>query len=626
MSDAALIQLATAAGLAPEWTDASGQHKVVPLETLRIVLAALGLPAVNAADIAESERLLEERGSRPAPLRIVRPGEKLPFGEAPQETGYHRIEAEDGVHALAVAPPRCFTVADAAPGRRLAALAVQLYSLRGSAGFGDLAALAVFAGRVASLGVDAVAVSPLHALLPGGISPYSPSTRFFLNPLYAAGTPAADDGADALVDWPDASRAKLAALREAFAHFENPPEDFETFQAEQGERLVHHAWFEALDAHFRAQGIMQWQSWPAPFRDSGNADVRAFARDHQEEVDFHIFLQWLSAKGLAAAQSRASAGGMAIGLIADIAVGMDPHGSHAWSAPGEILTGLSIGAPPDIFNPQGQDWGLTALSPTALRESGYTAFIDTLRANMRHAGGVRIDHAMGLYRLWLVPRGAPAGEGVYLHYPMHDLLALVALESQRHRAIVIGEDLGTVPDGFREATSRAGMMGMEVLWFQRDGERFMPPWRWSAQAAALSTTHDLPTIAGWWRGRDIDWLEKLGRKSAHGDIGAERRARGDDRAQLWSAMRDAGSAQGAPPPADDPAPAVAAALDFVGRTSCELAIVPVEDILALPEQPNIPGTIDEHPNWRRRLPPGDALASPQAQANLGTLHRARSET
>jgi 4-alpha-glucanotransferase len=503
---------------------------------------------------------------------------------------------------------RCFSIEDVMPGRRAIALAVQLYSLRGSNGFGDLGALAAFARDVAPLGVDAVAVSPIHAPFLAAcadISPYSPSSRLFLNPLYTAGA-VPDDGKGGLVDWQHASKEKVTRLRGQFAASTTQP--FDT-------RLRDHARFEALDAHFRREGLHRWQDWPLAYRNPHGAEVQAFANAHCDDVSFHIFLQHLTERNLTEAQATARNAGMAIGLIADIAVGMSPHGSHAWSAPDEVLRGLTIGAPPDIFNPQGQNWGLTALSPAARSE----AFADTWNASMRHAGGVRIDHAMGLYRLWVIPEGADPNDGVYLHYPMHRNLATLCEASRRHRAIVIGEDLGTVPAGFRETMRGAGILGMEVLWFQRDGRGFVPPWRWSRQAAALTTTHDLPTVAGWWRGRDIDWLEKLGRRSEHGDVAAERWARGEDRTHLWRAI-----GHGDEPAPENPESVVEAALAFVGSTPCEIAIVPVEDILGLVEQPNIPGTIDEHPNWRRRLPPGDALSSQRARDNLAALVRARS--
>jgi 4-alpha-glucanotransferase len=557
MIDEALFDHARKAGLAPHWTDASGRPQTVSPDTLRVVLDALG-------------------GYEAEP--------DVPSGDA-----------------------RCFTVADAMAGRRATALAVQLYALRGSDGFGDLGALAHLAREAGPQGVDALAVSPIHApflAAPDDVSPYSPSSRLFLNPLYAADT-MPDDGKDGLVDWPTASRAKLARLRAMFAKSDVPCADT---------RLRDHARFEALDEYFRAQNIYRWQDWPVAYRDPRGAEVEAFARAHQSDVDFHVFLQVLTDRNLTAAQNAARDAGMAIGLIADIAVGMSPHGSHAWSAPHEVLRGLTIGAPPDIFNPAGQNWGLTALSPAA--ESA--AFADTWSAAMRRAGGVRIDHAMGLYRLWVIPKGGDAKDGVYLRYPMPRLIETLARVSQQHRAIVIGEDLGTVPDGFRDTIRGAGILGMEVLWFQREGRGFLPAERWRREATALTTTHDLATIAGWWRDRDIDWLETLNRKSEHGSIADERWARGEDRTHLWNAI-----GHGPEPAPDDAEPVIAAALDFVGRTPCEIALVPLEDIAGVVEQPNIPGTIDEHPNWRRRLPPGDLLSNAQARANLATLVKAR---
>jgi 4-alpha-glucanotransferase len=311
---------------------------------------------------------------------------------------------------------------------------------------------------------------------------------------------------------------------------------------------------------------------------------------------------------------------MAVGIIADMAVGVDRAGSQAWSAPHELMGKLSIGAPPDTFNLAGQDWGLTTFAPIALRATGYEGFIATLRASMQHAGGVRIDHAMGLRRLWVSPAGASPADGVYLSYPVHDLLRLIALESWLHRAIVIGEDLGTVPQGFHAQLSAAGILGMRLLWFEREKDgRFTPPERWDGQAAALTTTHDLPTLAGWWEGRDIEWTAKLRRKTRLGSINAERRERQKDRTLLWSAFAESGCARGPEPAPDNPQPAVQGALSYVGKSPTALAMASVEDILALPEQPNMPGTIYEHPNWRRRLPAHISWEDAAVQARLAKL-------
>jgi 4-alpha-glucanotransferase len=288
---------------------------------------------------------------------------------------------------------------------------------------------------------------------------------------------------------------------------------------------------------------------------------------------------------------------MRVGLIADLAVGMTSSGSHAWSRQSDILVGLKVGAPPDLFNARGQDWGLTTFSPHALRAGGFEPFIATLRAGMRHCGGVRIDHAMGLMRLWLIPEGAPPLDGAYVAYPLDDLLRLVALESLRHQAIVIGEDLGTVPAGFRERLAAIGIAGMRVLWFEREQARFLASRDWPSESTAMTSTHDLPTVAGWWRARDIAVRAQCGLVA---DYEAEQAAREADRAALWSAFAASKAAHGPPPLPDCPARAVDAAVRFITCTPAPLVVLPLEDALAVEDQPNLPGTIDEHPNWRQR--------------------------
>ncbi len=268
----------------------------------------------------------------------------------------------------------------------------------------------------------------------------------------------------------------------------------------------------------------------------------------------------------------------------------------------------------------GQNWGLTTFSPWALRTGGFAPYLATLRAALRHAGGVRIDHVMGLLRLWVIPNGAGPQDGAYLAYPIDDLLRLTALESLRHQAIVIGEDLGTVPAGFRETLSQVGIYGMQVLWFERKRSRFLPPQAWSATSAAMTSTHDLPTVAGWWRGHDIETRRAL---DLVPDYDAETKARQDDRKTLWHAFVRAKAASGDMPAPGEPERAVNAALEFIAQTPSQLALVPLEDALGLEEQPNLPGTIDEHPNWRRRYP-GEAkelLEPPEVQERLAPLAR-----
>ena len=236
--------------------------------------------------------------------------------------------------------------------------------------------------------------------------------------------------------------------------------------------------FEALHAVQSAIGASDWHQWPLDLRDPASAAVAVFAASHEREVRFHCFLQWLADRSLGIAQDRAREVGMRIGLIADLAVGMDPSGSHAWSRQGDVLGGLSIGAPPDMFNPRGQNWGLTGFSPRALVNGGFRPFLATLRAVLRNAGGIRIDHAMGMTRLWLIPQGANQPRAPIWHIQLTDLLRLLALESQRHAAVVVGEDLGTVPEGFHETLETSGLHGMRVLWFERDGARLHSPDAW----------------------------------------------------------------------------------------------------------------------------------------------------
>jgi 4-alpha-glucanotransferase len=340
---------------------------------------------------------------------------------------------------------------------------------------------------------------------------------------------------------------------------------------------------------------------------------------HAHEVKFHAWLQFRADRELRAAHQAARESGMRIGLIADLAVGADHAGSQSWSYRNEVLRGVEIGAPPDAINREGQSWGITALSPYGLRRSGYAAFIEMLRHALRHAGGVRIDHIMGLTRLWVIPLGAPSKDGAYLKLPATDLLRLVALESHRHRAVIIGEDLGTLPEGFQDLLNHVGIGGLRVMWFERTGSHFNPPSTWTPTAVAMTTTHDLPTVAGWWLGRDIEWRERL---HMAGDSAEQREA---DRAELWTAFRASGATQAPIPPPEAAAQAVDAACAHIGLAACALTLVPIEDALALPEQPNLPGTHDEHPNWRRRLPASvDALMNqPDVTARLAALDDAR---
>jgi 4-alpha-glucanotransferase len=617
MNEDTVLARAREAGLAVDWVDAMGRPQRVSTQALRrliesldgveappgippLITASLGkriaLPGVDA-DVA-AELVLEDDSVKPVAIRAgALPGIARP--------GYHRLRFADREIMLAVAPARCVTLHDIGGGERLWGVAAQIYGLRraGDGGIGDVGAVRDLAEAAARHGADAVALSPVHSLFandPARYGPYSPSSRLFLNPLYAdpratfdGATIAPDDAKEqaALIDWAAAGAVKFARLHglfDAFDEVDTPlMRDFERFIRDGGETLRQHARFEA---------------------------------QYGGSERYHIFLQWITARSFAEAQRAAKAAGMRIGLISDLAIGMDRAGSHAWSRQSDLLMDLSIGAPPDPFNSHGQDWGLTGFSPRALVASGFEPFLATLRAALAHAGGVRIDHIMGLMRLWLIPRGQPAGEGAYLTYPMEDLLRLLALESHRHGAVVIGEDLGTVPPGFRARLRRAGIAGMDVLWFERTRTNFRKPSRWRPDAVAMTTTHDLPTVAGWWSGEDIRTRRALG-------LGApgEEAERQQDRRRLWRAFASEGVAAGPPPPTDRPAPTVDAALAYVARSPSPLMLAPLEDLLGLAEQPNLPGTIDEHPNWRRRLPveARELFATPDVRARAEAINRRR---
>ncbi|GHB15926.1 4-alpha-glucanotransferase [Salinicola rhizosphaerae] len=677
---AALRQLAEAVGLMLEWSDSDGQSCTLPENRQRKMLALLGWPAADEAQVRDSLARWQAR-QRPEkleglpPLLIADQGVaftvpsaaaaerafslRLETGETyeghldehgrlpPIETlGYHRLSllgasADDTVClTLAVTPPRCFSIADISAGEAphdgsLWGTSVQLYALprEGDGGIGDLLALDTLCQRLAPEDVDAVAISPLHALFgahPERFSPYSPSSRLFYNVWHAAPecvfdaetvararAPFAEAMAlqaqQALIDWPASVKLKLDMLERLFLHVQRDERAlawrsrFIAFRRDGGESLERHCRFEVLLAQSKTP---DWRRWPAAWHDPNGAEVEAFAERHREAITFAAFLQWLVAAGLAHVQQRAIAAGMRLGLIADLAVGIDPSGSQAWSYPGELLTSCGVGAPPDAFNARGQSWGVAAFSPQGLVASGYHGFLAMLRAGFAHAGGLRIDHILGFSRLWLIPEGESAEQGAYVRYPLEAMLRLVALESWRHRAIVIGEDLGTVEAGLRERLAAYGVLGMSVLWFERDGDDFLPGARWRHDTLATTSTHDLPTVAGWWQGEDLRWRERLKLFKPGETMAESSEQRRFDRQRLAARLElDAiADDDGIAAAAIDVEDVVDAALLHVASTPTPLALLPLEDLLGLTEQANLPGTTDEHPNWRRRLPQSLSVA------------------
>ncbi|SFG34825.1 4-alpha-glucanotransferase [Novosphingobium sp. CF614] len=661
-----LHALAEAIGIARKWWGVDGAERTVSDASLASIATALGYAAGSAAEIARSlEQQASERRQPPAmivtevgvptplPASIARAeltGEDgvartLPVGDWTlppiAEPGYYRLELAGHVLTLAVAPRRCPAVRDFAEGK-LWGPAVQIPALRGSTArpFGDFGELDEAVSLFAARGADVLAINPVHALFPGngmGFSPYSPSSRLYLNSAMGApellGLPSLPQSlppplpsgeGGPLIDWEGALPRRLADLRTLFASLDaGARARIARDNAVHGEGLRRQALFDALDVHFRPGGADGWRDWPLPYQDPEGAAVGAFAAEHAEEVEFHLFTQWLARESLARVQAHARQQGMAVGLLADLAVGVHTGGADAWSMRESMLEGLTIGAPPDPLGPHGQNWMLTGFSPRGLVRSGYAPWIATLRAALSLAGGLRIDHAFGLSRLWVVPAGEASSAGAYLAYPFVDLIRLVALEAHRARALIVAEDLGTMPAGFAEAVADRKMLGMRVLWFERAADRgFIGGQDYAPDSVAMTGTHDTATVAGWWSGHDLEWAEKLGRLPADSSPEREAGRRDWDRGLLWATLtRDA-----APRPAPgDPEPVVEAALRHIGGSASQLAIAPLEDLLAEREQPNLPGTVTEHPNWRRRLaaPLKDLLEEPGTAERIEALDGAR---
>ncbi len=569
--------------------------------------------------------------------------------------GYHRlaVAAADATTCidLIVAPDRCYLPAELGPGVRSWGLSCQLYGLRsehnwGMGDFSDLAALARAAGR---LNASVVGVNPLHALFaaePRHVSPYSPSSRSQLDYLYIDVTTvpgfAEDEGVRALIDgeWFKATHwaarsaklidygavaaCKRALLEALFRRFQSRElavdgtatgtagQSFRDFQHRGGPSLADFAVFEALQEHyFNENRRFSWQSWPVAMRDPRSPQVAEFVAAHRDRVEFFQFLQWEAERQLAAAAGVGRAAGLSIGLYRDLAVGADPNGAEAWADQELVAPGASIGAPPDALSRAGQNWGLAPVNPLVLRRQGFAPFIASLRANMRHAGILRIDHVMSLNRLYWIPNGMEARAGAYVKYPFSDLVRLVALESQRQGCAVVGEDLGTVPAGFRENIRAANILSYRISVFERrKNGTFMPPADYPELAAASAATHDIATLRGFWLGGDIAWRQRLGLYPDRPAQDAEAADRSRDRRLLLEALVTEGLLAPAQidaflPEGGEPIYSTElgeAILTYLARSRARLMLVQLEDVLGETEQANLPGTTDAHPNWRRRLP------------------------
>ncbi|GBQ62382.1 4-alpha-glucanotransferase [Ameyamaea chiangmaiensis NBRC 103196] len=671
MREPSLAARARSIGLHTQWHDAQGRAHRVTGDRLRALLRSLDteaplfahgqVPRLAPLVTGDSGRGVVLPGlpeNTPAAFEIVLESGEHVTGTARRDragllrlppisdVGYHRLDIAGQQATLAIAPRTCTTLdARLSDDKRSSwGLAAQVYALRqrNDGGIGTLSGAGALAEAAAAAGADALAISPVHAMFaanPGQFSPYSPSSRLFLNVLLAdpgivfnratiaasmrrhhlpEGAVRALEGTPT-IDWPAAATCRLQILQALYTdHIAGRDHAvLDSFIASGGEPLLNHAIFEALHAREFHRGPRggAWTTWPAALRTPGTPEVARFAKNAARDVRYHLFLQWLARLSLNHAQQRARKAGMAIGLIVDLAVGSDPGGSQAWSAQDDFLIGLSIGAPPDALSPPGQDWALTTFSPGGLRRNGFRAFIDTLRASLASGGGIRIDHVMGMERLWVIPRGHPSSEGAYLSYPVEDMMRLVALESARHDAIVIGEDLGTVSPTFRTESARRAIMGMSVLPFERtDDGHFKNAASWPKTSVAMSGTHDLPTLRGWWLGRDLVWRDRLNQFAPGMDLAAAQAERAQTRHDLWRAMAQTAAARGDAP---DITPRGAdlfaeSALRFVTLSPSRLALFPFEDLLGLEDQPNLPGTTAVHPNWQQRYPTGRRLIPDRA--------------
>ena len=727
---AALAALCEQHGIALFYHDIWGTRREVPESGLRALLHAMGVvvdqPGAAQAALLAGARSQGESGealplppvlvlgedAQPASVPVAAPdGAEAGHWELQEEChrthvgacrfaedgtgpridlpvlppGYHRVtvyfgESRRCTMQLVIAPARCHLPAAVQDGGRVWGWAVQLYALRSRRnwGLGDFTDLENLVRLASRHGAGFVGLNPLHALHPDNpahASPYSPSSRRFLDVFYIDVEAVADFSESAavrrhvasqafqkrlaelraadLVDYIGVAAAKLPVLEKLYDHFRRrhltaPPraqrkrEDgeavpsplphagagggdgpdavtprgaaFREFQRSGGIALRRYALYEALQEHFRRldANTSGWMQWPEAYRDPGARAVLEFAQGHVERVEFFEYLQWLADIQLGRAQEVAREFGMGVGLYCDLAVSVDLGGADVWAERDLYACEASAGCPPDDFNLRGQDWGLPPMLPEAMRAQGYAPFIAVLRANMRRAGALRIDHVMGLARLFWVPRGGTPEAGGYVAYPFEDLLGIVALESRRNACMVIGEDLGTVPDEVREGMARKGILSYRVLYFSRRhtdayGDIYVPPAEFPAEALVTATTHDLATLAGFWD--DVDLRIRAQLDLFPSDAMRERlfAARKEERTQLlWALQREGLLPEGASPepfaPEHMTADLAMAIQEYLARAPARMQAVQAEDVLGCREQANLPGTVDEVPNWRRKLP------------------------
>jgi 4-alpha-glucanotransferase len=596
-------------GIVPGFEDAGHTWRQSPEATVDAILSAMGASPTGPAPAPVLTVRLDQRPLNLPPGRLILEDgatvdvhRAVPPGLPP---GYHRLEPDEGPEvALIASPGRCPLPSD--PGWGFAA---QLYATRSrdSWGFGDLADLASLGRWSHRLGAAFVLVNPLHAsspTFPQQASPYFPGSRCFLNPLYLAveAVPGSEGRADLrelaaagralnaarLIDRDQVWALKSEALEAVYRDFGGDPA-FDAYLTERGAILQRFATFCAL-CEVHGGG---WRSWPSAFRDHASSAVREFtvSSSGSGRLRYHAWLQWRLDQQLKLAAAS-------LPVMSDLAVGVDPDGADAWMFPEAFVTEMRVGAPPDQYNTRGQDWALPPFDPWRLRAAGYEPWIESLRGALRPGGGLRVDHVMGLFRLYWIPVGVSPGEGAYVRYPHQDLLNIATLEAHRAGAFVVGEDLGTVESGVRQELAGRNLLSYKVWWFEEDE----PP-AWPVKALGTVTTHDLPTVAGVMTGSDLLVQRRLNLEPNEAAF-----------TQLQAKLRTRTRSDGSTTVEE----AIRRVYADLARAPCLLLAASLDDMLAVEERPNVPATINEWPNWRLALPrPLEELEAMELPAVIG---------
>jgi 4-alpha-glucanotransferase len=628
-----IFERAKGLGVDTEYRDGFGNLRIVEPEVLARILDALAAGGDGAERMLPRTILVRDNTAQPLrlsaaagqPLRWeIRSAQKIAEGEGTSDllilpalpNGIFQLRvtlARPGderteTACLVVCRDRAYQGGETAPGR-MWALAVQLYGVRSPRnwGCGDFSDLAALVDLAADVGAAGVGLNPLHALFEdraADASPYAPNSRLFLNPLYVdvdavpefPGLQAAglEEEVERLrrrdiVDYDGVAKAKTRALNVAYEAFLRQGsierrQAFDRFRHASGSTLVRFGCFEWLRRKFGHP----WWEWPQAWRRVDDEKLAALRQSEAISIGLFEFVQWLAHEQLDRCRARASERRLPLGLYLDIAVGVRSDGFDAWCDQDAILAGMAVGAPPDALNTAGQNWGLAGFNPAGLEERLFEPFRRMLKASMRYAGAIRLDHVLGLKRLYLVPHGVRASQGTYVRFPFEAMLAVAALSSQQYRCVVVGEDLGTIPENFRETLADWGLWTYQVMLFERSGTgMFFPPQSYRENALVSFGTHDIATFAGWRDQHDLAVKQALGMDP--GETGEQRQGALD-------ALRQALQQHGLET-AD-----FAAVARYLADASSRLLVISMEDVLGVRDQVNLPGTTNEHPNWRRRLP------------------------